>query len=84
MFCDAVAELLRCKGVPNVLFWSEDPSGLVAAHFSSIFFSMLALEDHVSLLEAYALSLFSTQVRLAASCAATGTQQHHILWQHVN
>lgn len=46
------------------MFWSEDPSGLVAAHFSSIFFSMLALENHVTLLEAYALSLFSTQVGL--------------------
>lgn len=50
------------KGVPNILFWSEDPSGLVAAHFSSIFFSMLALEGHVSILEAYALTLFATQV----------------------
>eukprot|EP00878_Enallax_costatus_P013328 GHUV01013934.1.p1 GENE.GHUV01013934.1~~GHUV01013934.1.p1 ORF type:complete len:645 (+),score=183.34 GHUV01013934.1:126-2060(+) len=63
---EKVAELLRCKGVPNVMFWSEDPSGLVAAHFSSIFFSMLALENHVTLLEAYALSLFSTQAHLGA------------------
>jgi hypothetical protein len=54
------------KGVPNILYWSEDPSGLVAAHFSSILFSMLALEGHVTLLEAYALTLFATQVRLRA------------------
>lgn len=59
----AVAELLRVKGVANILFWSEDPSGLVAAHFSSTLFSMLALEGHVTLLEAYALALFATQVR---------------------
>ena len=65
---NAVAELLRAKGVPNVLFWSEDPSGLVAAHFASIFFGTLALEGSVSLLEAYALALFSTQVRSARSC----------------
>lgn len=58
-----VAELLRIKGVPNILFWSEDPSALVAAHFSSILFSVLALEGHVSLLEAYALTLFATQVK---------------------
>lgn len=45
-----------------MLFWSEDPSGLVAAHFASIFFGTLALEGSVSLLEAYALALFSTQV----------------------
>jgi hypothetical protein len=58
----AAAELLRAKGVPHVMFWSEDPSALVAAHFSSIFFSMLALERGVTVLEAYALSLFATQV----------------------
>lgn len=63
---EKVAELLRAKGVPNVLFWSEDPSGLVAAHFASIFFGTLALEGSVSLLEAYALALFSTQAHLGA------------------
>ncbi|KAF6260727.1 hypothetical protein COO60DRAFT_1505165 [Scenedesmus sp. NREL 46B-D3] len=63
---EKVAELLRTRGVPNVMFWSEDPSGLVAAHFSSIFFSMLALESSVSILEAYALALFSTQAHLGA------------------
>jgi hypothetical protein len=52
------------KGVPNILFWSEDPPGLVAAHFSSILFSTLALEQQVTLLEAYALTLFATQVWL--------------------
>jgi hypothetical protein len=51
------------------MFWSEDPSGLVAAHFSSIFFSMMALETNVSILEAYALALFSTQVGLVSSCS---------------
>lgn len=66
----AVAELLRVKGIPNVMFWSEDPSGLVAAHFSSIFFSVLALEGHVSILEAYALALFATQVSCFASATA--------------
>ena len=50
------------KGVPNILFWSEDPSGLVAAHFSSTLFSSMALEGHVTLLEAYALALFASQV----------------------
>jgi hypothetical protein len=64
LLAPAVAELLRTKGVPNILFWSEDPSGLVAAHFSSLLFSMLALEGHVTLLEAYALALFAAQVRM--------------------
>jgi hypothetical protein len=68
----AVAELLRTKGVPNVMFWSEDPSGLVAAHFSSIFFGMMALESSVTMLEAYALALFSTQV-----CGDEQQQQQH-------
>eukprot|EP00882_Tetradesmus_deserticola_P006882 GHRQ01007249.1.p1 GENE.GHRQ01007249.1~~GHRQ01007249.1.p1 ORF type:complete len:423 (+),score=169.00 GHRQ01007249.1:147-1415(+) len=63
---EKVAELLRSRGVPNVMFWSEDPSGLVAAHFSSIFFSMMALESSVTILEAYALALFSTQAHLGA------------------
>jgi hypothetical protein len=49
--------------VPNILFWSEDPSALVASHFSALLFSTLALERHVSLLEAYALALYATQVR---------------------
>lgn len=62
----AVAELLRMKGIPNIMFWSEDPSALVSAHFSSIFFSVLGMEPHVTLLEAYALSLFATQVRKGA------------------
>lgn len=62
-----VAELLRLRGLPNVLFWSEDPSALVAAHFSAALFSMLALESNVTLLEAYALSLFATQVRLRSA-----------------
>eukprot|EP00879_Flechtneria_rotunda_P012691 GHRR01013252.1.p1 GENE.GHRR01013252.1~~GHRR01013252.1.p1 ORF type:complete len:386 (+),score=138.11 GHRR01013252.1:137-1294(+) len=63
---EKVAELLRTKGVSNVMFWSEDPSGLVAAHFSSIFFSMLALESNVTVLEAYALALFATQAHVGA------------------
>jgi hypothetical protein len=53
------------------MFWSEDPSGLVAAHFSSIFFSMMALESNVTMLEAYALALFSTQV--CVECAASSS-----------
>eukprot|EP00775_Hariotina_reticulata_P011312 gene11312-11462_t len=63
---EKVAELLCAKGVPHVMFWSEDPSALVAAYFSSIFFSMLALEMGVTVLEAYALSLFATQAHLGA------------------
>jgi hypothetical protein len=56
------------------MFWSEDPSGLVAAHFSSIFFSMMALESNVTMLEAYALALFSTQVCTLVRQAAAGGQ----------
>ena len=65
-----VAELLRVKGVPNIIFWGEDPSVLVASHFSALLFSSLATEGHVSLLEAYALALFATQVRDCACVLA--------------
>jgi hypothetical protein len=65
------------KGVPNILYWSEDPSGLVAAHFSSILFSMLALEGHVTLLEAYALTLFATQVRSVGRTAVHALRHQH-------
>jgi hypothetical protein len=73
---NAVAELLRVKGVPNILFWSEDPSGLVAAYFSSILFSALALEHQVTLLEAYALTLFATQVCMCV-CAVYSRDKGH-------
>lgn len=83
VLCDvcSVAELLRVKGVPNILYWSADPSGLVAAHFSSILFSMLALEGHVTLLEAYALTLFATQVRWGRRRQASSVTQ---LWPVLN
>lgn len=59
-FVAAVAELLRGRGVPHVLFWPEDPTGLVAAQFSYVFFSTLAAAGS-SIMEAYAQALYATQ-----------------------
>ena len=53
-------DLLRTRGTPHVLFWSEDPTAVIAAHFASAFFGTLALNG-VTIIEAYALGLYATQ-----------------------
>jgi hypothetical protein len=58
----AVAELLRLKGIRHVVFWAEDPTALVAAHFAGAFFGSLAL-PRVSVVEAYTMALHAVQVR---------------------
>jgi hypothetical protein len=57
----AVAELVRLRGVRHVIFWAEDPTALVASHFTSAFFGALAL-PRTTVIEAYTLALFSVQV----------------------
>jgi hypothetical protein len=57
-----VAELVRLRGVRNVIFWAEDPTALVAAHFAAAFFGALGL-PRVSVIEAYTIALYSVQVR---------------------
>ena len=57
-----VAELLRLKGIRHVIFWAEDPTALVAAHFAGAFFGALAL-PRVTVIEAYTMALHAVQVR---------------------
>ena len=57
-----VAELLRLRGVRNVIFWAEDPSALLAAQFAGAFFGAMGL-PRVTVIEAYTIALYSVQVR---------------------
>jgi hypothetical protein len=56
---------MRARGVPQVLYWSEDPVAVIAAQFASTFFTALSIPG-TTVIEAYTLSLYSTQAHCGA------------------
>lgn len=67
----AVAELLRARGVPHVLFWPEEPTALIGGHFAGTLTALLAHPD-AKLLEAYAIALYAVQAHCGVKQAEGG------------